>query len=170
MSRRGPARRSSVKRQSGWIRVLFDEIVVDDSPIVGNNLIQGSDWAVGTMAERATMTRLFGRLDVSPGIEDTGSVLFWAVYRSDQDAGFVDPSTTAILDEDLLALGAIAWPGRAATAVEAQLTKRMDFDVKAMRRLTSDEVVKHVMIGSQAGRGWSVSGFTSALLSRGKSS
>ena len=169
MARRSRRASTAKGRAKGWVRLLFESVVVDDSPIVGDNLVQGSDWVVGTMNERATVERIHMRLAVTPGVEDVESALYWAVYRTDTDAPFVDPHSTALLNEDLLGLGALGFPGRDPQAVEAQLTQYIVLDFKAARRITNDMVIKVVFQGGSAGRGWTLSGFSSSLIVRGSS-
>ncbi len=166
-------RRSSklgAKRPVGWIRTFASAVPVDDTPTVDFLLIEGADWAIGTMNEMGTVRRIRVELSVSPTpLSAPESSLFWAVYVSDRDAALQSPAAVGILDENMLGMGCITFGLVAAAAVERSVSHQLSIDIKAMRKVREDEQVHLVFRMNTALAGVSISGYTSLLFSRGQS-
>ena len=169
MARRRGGFRKGTKRPVGWVRSFIDEQVVDDTPTVLFTLLEGPDWAVGTMNEMATVRRIRLAMIVVPGIEIIQGLVYWAIYVSDRDAVGVRPDAVAILDENILSLGIFGHGARGSSGSFPLPTGQLDVDVKAMRKVRDDEVVNLVMTTDAAATAVTVSGYTSVLMSRGQS-
>ncbi len=167
-SRHGHSRGPTIKRQVAWVRTLFKGVSFDDDPVVETDLVAGVDWTIGSLNEKATLRRIRAKLGIRPPTVDFASVVFMAIYRTDVDNIPVDPDLAAILAEDLLFMESMVWPGAVATHVEAPAPQYFDVDVKAMRRIGTDEVIRMGIISSTAGT-FSIDGYTSLLISRGRS-
>ncbi len=167
---RGFRSRKGLKRQTGWVRTIFANQQVDDTPLIVSNLVEGVDWSTTLMNERATVMRLRGQLTVrAPSSTNVGGALFLVVYLTDQDTASIAPDGVGILDEDLLYMRAVSFGSREIGSVEARPSELIEVDVKAMRRITTDQHLRMVMIVDVASLNVRVDGYMSALVSRGKS-
>ena len=167
--KRGRAFRKGSKRPVGWVRSFHDEIVVDDSPTVVFNLMEGVDWAVGVLNEMATIRRIHVEMIAIPGIELTQGLLYWALYVTDRDTAGINPGSTSMLDENILGLGIGGRAARGATGSLALPPIPIQFDVKAMRKVRDDQVLNLVATTDVAASAVTISGYASVLMSRGQS-
>ncbi len=158
--------RRTAKKPVSWTRRLFNAVAVTDTPVIVDDIVTPGNWVLGNMNERALIKRLRGALIVSAPPTADARLSFWiAIYVTDIDTTSVPPDTTAILSEDLLYMDMGVFSEQAALAVESRDTIRFDIDVKSMRKIQSDQVIRLVMVGSTAAS-LTVSGFMSSLLSR----
>jgi len=173
MARRRASRggKRGTKRPVGWVRSFTDEQVVDDSPTVTVNLMEGPDWAVGVMNEMATIRRVHLDFVVVPGVEIVQALFYYAVYVTDRDTVGINPGSISILDENLLAMGIFghAARGAAGTNLRALDVYHLKEDIKAMRKVRDDQVLNLVMTTDVAATAVTVSGYGSVLMSRGQS-
>ena len=168
-----PRRRSrgrggpTVKRPVGWVRTLFINQSADAAPVISEGLVVVGDWGIGTLNERATLTRIVGLLmfHAPPGIA-ADVTLFMAIYLTDVDTVDVAPDTSAILAEDLLWMDAVTFPD--AGTVNARNAERLRIDVKAQRVMQSDQTIRMVFV-TDVGQFVSWNGFLSCLVKRGAS-
>ena len=153
-------------RQVAWIRRQFVNTVVTNT-VIAEDFVAPSDWKRGTLNESSTVTRIRGQIHVVPAIAaDTRQVLFAAMYRTDIDTAAIDPDASGILQEDLVWMDALSWGDKDATSLERGIELMWDINVRAMRKLHTDQVMRFVLKTTGGGT-LTFAGFLSTLLKYG---
>ena len=101
----GGVRRSrGPKRPVSWTRRLFNNVQVDDTPVIVTDIVTPGNWVLGNMNERATVRRVVGHLVATATTTGASREALWgAIYVTDIDIVLgVPPDDTLILSEDLL--------------------------------------------------------------------
>ncbi len=149
-----------------WANVLLNGVAVDDSPVIGSNIVQSSDWALGNAAERATLLRIRGALVVRKGVSLAATEMMACIVVMDEDiaSGAVEPWLIGTYaDEDVLWTATIATP---ATGASDGWSGHIPVDVKAMRRITSGQDVR-ILLQTNATVNVVVSGLLRGLVRKG---
>jgi len=168
MSRRRTSRatRKGQNNQT-WGAVVFEQ-TVDDAPAIEVEIMTGADWSVGSGLERATLLRVRGWLSAVPSspVATADGGLYLQVYLTDVDSPLGQPPDTALayVEDSLWTGGTMFGPGHA-NAVEGLRAYQFSFDVKAMRRVTSDQSLRLIMVTTSA-RFMVVGGLARALVRR----
>ena len=166
VARRAPARRRGPKVPVSWTRRLFNNVQVDDTPVIVTDIVTPGNWVLGNMNERATVKRIVGHLVATATTTGASREAMWgAIYLTDIDSAAVAPDDTAILSEDLLWMDVMQFGVQGIGEVGAREAQHWHLNIRAMRKMHSDQVLRHVMV-TTIGVAITVSGFVSSLVSR----
>ncbi len=159
--------RGKTKNQ-GWGAVVFGG-VVDDDPVVEVAAVEPGDWSVTGTTERGVVLRIRGSISAARSAVGTAalSTLFLAIYLTDADAAV--PAAAAGPDTATFYLEDVLWTAShifGATGANVESTSwDVDFDVKSMRKITSDQDIRLAMI-TTSGISVDVHGLLRALIRR----
>lgn len=159
--RRGP------KNQT-WGAVSFGGIV-DDSPAVEFVLMTGADWSVTGGLERGTLLRTRGWLAATRNSTGAAAVqaLYAQIFLTDVDAPIGQPPDTPIAYlEDTLWTGGTNFAPYSALIDANSQTMNFEFDVKVMRKITSDQELRLILVCTVPGF-VRIDGLARALVRRG---
>jgi len=160
VARRGP-------KDQLWTILVIDGLVVDDSPAVSRDIVEGADWAVGGGFEHGTILRVRGWLTLQPPAA-VPSTMFMTIGPQDQvlTAGNANPTLEATyLDEDILWTYGVSV---AATVANDLYIPPIIVDIKAMRKITTGVDLRLTMVtNGPVGAGWTINGVLRALVRRG---
>ena len=153
--RRGRSRGSRSTRgpkNQTWTVVAASNQTFDNTPTVEELIVIGSDWTANASGtERGTLLRMRGWLSVAMPSQTTAQQsVFAAIYiaASDSPVAATPPDDSGFYDLDVLWTGGVFLPGGEATSVEPPRPHSWEIDVKAMRRLTSEQEVRLALIGT----------------------
>ncbi len=177
MARRRASRRghSNVLRNQVWIVDVLDAVNVDDTPVVEEVLLTGSDWTQLDGTERGLLVTIRGWLRAyAIGQETIRAALGCLIYVTDTDApvlavGSNGPWDPSAYLEDILWTGGGLSGGAQATTLEAPrpfTIGETSIHVKAMRRIKTDQQVRIAMVMNTAGNAVSVNGVLRTLVRR----
>ena len=175
MARRRRSAHSNKLRNQVWIVDVLDAVNVDDTPVVEEVLLEGSDWTQLDGTERGLLVTIRGWLRAAAiGQETIRASLGCLIYVTDTDAPVLAVGSNGPWDpsgylEDILWTGGGMSGGAQSTTLEAPRPFEIggsEIHVKAQRRIKTDQQVRIAMVMNVAGNAVSVNGVFRTLVRR----
>jgi len=172
--RRGRVRTSvrSNKNQI-WVSTIFEAVSFDDSPVIDTNILTGSQWQSEVGLTRATVMSIRGWLSLSyDSTQAVANRAYMLFYLTDTDtpillAGTNGPADALGYIEDVMWTGGWQVPIGKAGSIEQSTGKEFELQIKTMRRVTSDQVIRLALAAGTGGSNFLLSGVVRVLVRRG---
>ncbi len=168
MARRSRRGFSRGPKNNIWTVVQIEDLVISLTPFEANIVQPSEIQGAATSFQRFTLLRIRGWLSAAPNVVNVAAGSFvWAIYVTDEDAVVRGPLDTILYtDDDVLATGGVQFGISGAGAVERNVGKTWDIDVKAMRKIDSGKEVR-LTVESSVGNLTMISGVIRGLVRKG---
>ena len=113
-----------------WTATLSNTTAIANAAVFGDNIVQESDWALGTGFERATLFSIRGWISIINGDAASTNVNLCIAVQGDSEATVDCANVATYVDEDILWTG-----GYLFDPAEVQPAQFV-IDVKAKRKLS----------------------------------
>ena len=141
-----------VRHNQTWTIAVGSDQTADGTPTVEIAILDGADWETNSGGlEHGTLLRIRGWLSVSKvAVSAAATTVFFGIYVTDVDApvNAFPPDVASFYLEDVLWTWGTRFEAGNASAIEVPVAYNRDVDVKAMRRITSDQTVRLAVITS----------------------
>jgi len=172
--RRGGGGRASRRRKNQtWVSTIVEAASFDNDPVIEATILNGANWSLEQGLDRATLMTIRGWLSVSYDPTQTvANRAFYMIYMTDVDtpilaAGTNGPADALAYIEDVIWTGGWQVPIGKAASVEQSTSINYEFNIKAMRRMTSDQVLRVAFAAGTAGSFFIASGLFRCLVRKG---
>ena len=152
MARRGSRARGGSRgpKNNIWTTIVDNEQVVGTGSTIEFPVVADSDWQRGAAAERATILRVRGWININKyiaaGVVGGDGAVFMYLALMDDDA--VAPAAnvaSTYVEEDIMWTAGATFHANGAGGVDAPAVVQFVIDVKAMRKMRSGQTLSLVV-------------------------
>ncbi len=172
-SRRRSRTATRRRKNQSWVSTIVEAASFDDSPVIEATLLSGANWSLEQGLDRATLKTIRGWLSISyDATQAVANRAFYMIYMTDVDtpilaAGTNGPADALAYIEDVLWTGGWQCPIGKAASVESNVSLNYELNVKAMRKMTSDQVIRVAFAAGTTGSQFVASGLFRMLVDKG---